>query len=337
MRRRSRTCKFRCSSRGQNLRRPCSLPPSRATINALNAMSSIGESDIVSASRHVGKLRVLSIYADSAIYPRLGISLGCTLFEVPESRSSPEGLPPVELRGISGELRLEEHGPIVGSVLWSDKPRRVRSSAHPYEHHLKLTCDLDHIRIERIENLRGDKSPGLALNLWPVLVRGGEDLDADARPIRLRIPREEWLEFLSRTRGNQYEILEIRYDPNEAASFQAALGHTRTARALIDNGDPRAAVGACRLALDAILDENPRVPKGSRPDQLKALWTLAEERAHSASVDQYKAVFSKVQALTSVTHHNYGSAVAFRRSEALFTVRMTECLLSLLGDLTAPE
>lgn len=142
------------------------------------------------------------------------------------------------------------------------------------------------------------------------------------------------LEFLGQSRSTGYSVIEVRFLPSEAAVFQAALGHLRAARAAIDAGDLRAAVGNCRLALDAVLDEHPRVPKGPRQEQIKALWELAAERAHSGSVEQYRSIFSKLNSLTSVTHHNYGTAVAFRRSEALFVVQTMGSTLALLGDLT---
>ena len=152
--------------------------------------------------------------------------------------------------------------------------------------------------------------------------------------LRAARPREHWLEFLGQSRSTGYSVIEVRFLPSEAAVFQAALGHLRAARASIDAGDLRAAVGSCRLALDAVLDEHPRVPNGPRQEQIKALWELAEERAHTGSVEQNRSIFSKLNSLTSVTHHNYGTAVAFRRSEALFVVQTMESTLALLGGLT---
>lgn len=298
-------------------------------------VSSLGETDIQCGSRIIGKLRALHLFADSAIYPRLGIRLGCSLYEVQEAQVG--HTPPLtgyELIGMSGELRLAEHGHVVGPVLAPGRSSRVRSSAFPHEHQLTLTCDLDHLRLERIEEWRGGQPPRFWLHLWPSLVRAGQYLDSDARAFALHVPREYWLEFLGQSRSTGYSVIEVRFPPSEAAVFQAALGHLRAARASIDAGDLRAAVGNCRLALDAVLDEHPRVPRGPRQEQIKALWELAEERAHSGSVDQYRSIFSKLNGLTSVTHHNYGAAVAFRRSEALFVVQTMESMLALLGDLT---
>jgi hypothetical protein len=52
-------------------------------------------------------------------------------------------------------------------------------------------------------------------------------------------------------------------------------------------------------------------------------------------VDQYRSIYSKLNSLTSVTHHNYGTTVAFRRLEALFVGQTMEGMLALLGDLTS--
>ena len=290
-------------------------------------------------SRVIGKIRALYVFPDPAIYPRLGIQIGCTLYEHGPSAQYPqlEELAEYELRGISGELRLAEHGPIIGTMVWGERPRPLRSHPYPHEHQLKLSCDLDHQRIEAIERLRSGNPPLLSLHLWPTLVRSGELLEGEIRAIPLRIDRESWLEFLSRSRSDQYEVIEVRFRTDEASAFRSALQHVRVARSKIDSGDSKAAVGACRLALDAIIDEHPNIPKGQRQEQTKALWALAEERAHPGSVEQYRTMFSKLYSLTSASHHNYGANVSFQRSEALFTVRMTEGFLALLGELTADD
>jgi hypothetical protein len=240
-----------------------------------------------------------------------------------------------ELLELKGALRTAETGPVVGSVHWAERPRRLHVFSFPNEQHLKLICDLDHLRIERIEALRGSKPPTLWLQLWPTLLRDGELLEGEVRAISLQIPRDAWLEFLSRTRSDQYEVIEVRFRSEEAPAFKAAVGHVRTAQLKLDSGDPNAAVAACRLALDAIIDENPRIPKVQRPEQTKALWALAEAGSHSKSVEQYRTMFSKLQQMTSAPHHNYGAGVGFKRSEAQFAIRTTEALVALLGDLTA--
>lgn len=235
-------------------------------------MASLGESDLMSSSRTIGKTRALFIFADSAIYPRLGIQLGCTLYESTSTLSANE--PPFvgyELRDLAGELRLAESGPVVGTIHWSDRHRRVRSSDHPYEQSLKLTCDLDHLRLERLDEPRGSKAPTLWLQLWPRLARDGHILESEVRAFSLGISQEQWLDFLSRTRTDQYELIEVRFNPANADAFKRALDHLRTARATLDAGDPRAAVGHCRLALDALLAEHPDLASGSPEARVNAL------------------------------------------------------------------
>jgi hypothetical protein len=302
-------------------------------------VSSIGEADLIFNSRGIGKIRALYIFPDSALYPRLGIQISVSLYETGNTPQPASGTRPVgyELLALTGELRVSEHGPVIGTVHWAERPRPLQTFSFPTDHQLKLICDLDHLRIERIEVLRAGKAPSLSLQLWPTLLRGGELLDGQIRPISLQVARDSWLEFLSRTRSDQYEVIEVRFRPEEAPAYKAALEHVRTARLRLDAGDPKAAVGACRLALDAIIDENPRITKSQRPEETKELWLFAEERSHRKSVEQYKIMFSKLQQMTSTAHHHYAAGVEFRRSEAQFAIRMCEALIALLGDLTTRE
>lgn len=77
-------------------------------------MSSIGESDLIVSTRICGKFRVLNIFPESAVYPRLGLTLGCALATPSEPFFSGSSATSFELRGLSGELRLLEASSIVG-------------------------------------------------------------------------------------------------------------------------------------------------------------------------------------------------------------------------------
>ncbi len=168
-------------------------------------MSSYGEAEITVSARLVGKMRLLSIYPASAVYPRLGMGLGCTLHDNPTAEFA-EGRPieAFELRELAGELRLTEKGDTIGPIVWAGPRRYVRSSSYGSENQLDLMCDLDALRLERIEEHRDGGEPVLWLVLWPTLADQHGFLDADLHPIQVRIPRDRWLEFIAAVRDQRF-------------------------------------------------------------------------------------------------------------------------------------
>jgi len=81
-------------------------------------MTSLGEIELLVDSSIVGKIRVLGIAADPAIFPRLAISIGVTLHERRDDPRSPIPAPAkLEMREASGELRLSESADAIGAVV----------------------------------------------------------------------------------------------------------------------------------------------------------------------------------------------------------------------------
>ena len=94
-------------------------------------MTSLGEAEILISAQRVGKFRALSLYAAPAVFPRLGIRLGCTLHDLGARRLGvgPE-LVALELRDLLGDLRLSENADAIGPVFWAGQRRFVRSSSY---------------------------------------------------------------------------------------------------------------------------------------------------------------------------------------------------------------
>lgn len=286
-------------------------------------MTSLGEAEILIGSQRVGKFRALSLYAAPAVYPRLGIRIGCTLHDLGGRRlgTGPE-LVSLELRELLGDLRLTENADAIGPVFWAGQRRFVRSSSYGDESQIELFCDLDPWRLEQIEERRGGESPRFWLQLWPTITATGQATDAEIRAFPVTVPREQWHEFLARSGAGRYELLEIRYSAREADEFRRASQRLREAHELLENGEFDDAVGRCRMAIDALGHEVPLEGK----DPIAALLIHATDK-HRA--EQYLGLRSKIKQLSSFAHHEFGTPVRYSRPEAQFVIRITESFIAL--------
>lgn len=296
-------------------------------------MSSVGEADVGVNGRLIGKVRVLRFYADAAIYPRLVLETGFTLYDDAGTQFT-QGVPATgyEVIDVTGELRLNEHSMCVAPLYWNGGDRNLGSSStpHPYEQQIRLVADLDPWRLERLEAARGLSSPAfwLTLSLSFVAGNGGYHHREKVRAFRLEVPREQWLQFLAAVHHDEFEVIEVRYDKSKVERFRKALQEAASARSRIMAGDYNEAVTACRRALEAVSGES---DIGNTAEDWKLTLT---PRSDERRAEAYASVFSKVKVLANVTVHPGGAPVVYSRSEALFVLRTTENLLALLGDLT---
>lgn len=292
-------------------------------------MTSLGEEDISSNSWVAGRVRVLNIYADSALYPRLGMTLGIVLNDLTASRGGNAG-PLVEWHGVTGELRLSEQGNAIGLLSELNPRRPIRPSTFNSESQVRLTCELDPWRLEVIERHRNGAPPNLWVELWPKLISSDGPTDGSIRSFRLSIPREQWLEFLGKVASSQFDVLEIRYSASEAERFQRAIARTREARGQISAGEYDAAVAECRKVLEALTHELKQ--EGERDP----LIPLFEQRTDARRAKEYLGIIARIKQLSGFVHHDFGTPLTYTRAEAQFLLRTTESVLSLVGALTAP-
>lgn len=295
--------------------------------------SSFGEADVTINSRIVGKVRVLRLFSDSAVYPRIALDVGCVLYEMPDGQFT-AGVPLAnyELIDLAGELRLAEHVACVAPVYWSGHDRRISSTgAHPYENQLRLVADLDPWRLERIEAARSGAAPPFWLYLWLGFQAGGQVFREKVGPMRLDVPRETWLEFLAAVRHDEFEIIEVRFDKASAERFRKAVEEVKSARARLLSGDYNDAVAACRRAIEAISLESDIGKEAA--DWEKELQPATDQKR----ADHYASIMSKVKQLANLAIHPSAQPVSYSRGEARFIVRTTENLMALVGDLTAKK
>jgi hypothetical protein len=215
----------------------------------------------------VGAASVTGFGPLSAIYPRLAVDLDVRLTDHPREVSpfNPAPIFDFDLRDIRGELRLKENADTIGTVIPIGQRRAMKSGPTGNRHSLRLACDLTASRLEKIEAHRAGGVLLVWLELWPVLFRGTEQLDAKANVFRLEIPQHTWTHTLERLGYGTYEIIEVRFDPSDAVRFKRALEHRREARAAIVAGQYDQAIGKGRLAIDAMFNVLAE-PKSSTAD-----------------------------------------------------------------------
>jgi hypothetical protein len=294
-------------------------------------MTSLGEADINANSWIVGRVRVLNIYADNALYPRLGLTLGITLNDLATSRFGSNPGPVFEWHGVAGELRLSETGGAIGLLSELSQKRPIRPSTFNSESQVRVICELDPWRLEVIERHRNGTTPTLWIELWPKLMSDEGPTEGNIRLFRLSVPREQWLDFLGKVAGSQFDVLEIQYSAREAERFKRAVARTREARAQISAGEYDSAVAECRKVLEALKHE---LREEGESDPLTPLF---EQRTDVRRAKEYLGIISRIKQLSGFVHHDFGSALTYSRAEAQFVLRTTESILSLVGALTASD
>jgi ABC-type Fe3+/spermidine/putrescine transport system ATPase subunit len=291
-------------------------------------VTSFGEGDITVNGIHVGKVRIQSVYQGQALFPRLTVRLGVVLLETPTRGLGPgRPLENFELRGVDGELRLDQHSKALGSLHLTGAQRSVQSSAQAFETQLEVACDLDWQRLEMLEEHRAGREPVLWIALWASLVDQKGAVDTRIDPIQTIVPRDRWLEFLGAQSGRRATLLEVTHPGGEAKQFKAAIGHVHDARARIDRGDFDEAVASCRRAIESIhsaLD----VPR--KPNALEAAIASVTDVKRAKA---YSGIVSRLKELGNFTIHRSEAPGRYSRGEAQFVVAATEYSLALLAGL----
>jgi len=291
-------------------------------------MSSFGECELLVINRIVGRIRVLDLYHASALFPRIVIRLGVTLHDNPKNEFGPgRPIQAFELRDVRGELRLEENARVVGSLHWAGPPRFVRSSSYGAENQVELACDLDALRLERIEEHRGGSEAMFWLALWPILMDEQGFLDCSVQPLRAAIPRDKWVAVLGSLTDARVTLLEVTRPHLQAPEFDAAIGHLREARTRVDHGDFDESVACCRRAIESITKA---LNIGHEAGDLeKTLGAVSDEERGKA----YAGIVSRLKGLANYAIHRAEAPGHYSRVEAQFVVGSTEHSLALLAGM----
>jgi hypothetical protein len=293
-------------------------------------MQSFGEQRVSVDDFSSGTVRVLGIYADSALYPRLALRLGWVLRDVlPTDEGSYQraGLADYRMVSLAGELRVGEGGmgPIVGQLWPAQRIVDVRSSPGHGEDQMIMACDLDLVRLERIEELRKGQPAEFSINLWPTIIRAGARTRAFIEPLNFRLPRDIWLEFLAAVNYGEYDIVEVRRPIRELDTWAEVLQQMQLARAKITNGEYNAGVAAVRVALEDVI----KAFRGDGPP-LKEMLAVSTDVKRGAA---YASIITDIKDICSRTIHKPDAAINYTRAEALFVVRTAESCIALLAAL----
>ena len=292
-------------------------------------MSRLGQGDLLVRNRLVGAVWVSRVAADVAFHPRIELSLGCQVQDLPATEGFPKGVVGFTVAALGGQLRWRsETGPVVGDLSIPKGLQHFRSTDHPYEHTFTMCCDVPHHVLSRLEADRGGTPPVFWLDLAGSWALDGSMQPIYQRPWPFEVPTDMWLAFLSESGYEDFDVIELRPVPKHGGTLQRAVDYANAARRLVSS-DPSKAVGICRMLIEAADKNLSDQGYGTIKDHLTAC--TDELRG-----EQYGRIVAAVKQLASMNHHDFGRNSMFTRSEALALVRYCEALLLMVGELPQP-
>ncbi len=291
-------------------------------------LSRLGQGDLNLGHHRVGSIWVRHLAADMAFHPRLAIAAGCQLKEFPaDSRHSHPAIINYRLASLGGQLRWESAGgPVLADLAFPMGLESARSAPYAPDRPFTMYCDLLPSVLSRLEAARDGGDPVFWFTLagtWET-PNGTEPLSQ--QPWSILVPRDMWMAFLATSGFLDIDVVEIRKRLEGIADPGSAGEYLRTAFRLLAEGDYPRAVGICRLVAEA-LDE---IGRGKGHGDLKGLLTSCTDPKRG---EQYSRLAAATKQLAALDHHHFGQKVSFSRTEALAIVRITEALVTLVGDL----
>ena len=262
-------------------------------------MSRLGQGDLLLQNYRVGTVWVSGVVADVAFQPRIKLSAGCQIQEIPASGESQKGLVGFRIAAFGGQLRWRsESGPVIGDLSIPKGLQSFRSAAYSYEHTFTMCCDMPHHVLSRLEADRGAAPPVFWMDLVGSWAIDGVLEPIYQRPWRFDVPTDMWLAFLSASGYEDFDVIEIRRILKEGGSLQRAVDYLNAARALVSS-DPPKAVGICRLLVEA-LDRDLRDQEYGR---ITDYLTACTDKRRG---EQYGRIVASIMQLASMNHHDYG-------------------------------
>ncbi len=292
-------------------------------------MHSFGENELSVSSWIVGRIRVQDAVAVAGLFPRLMFRLGIVLQENPKNVFEPNRpMQRFEVRDVHGEVRLEEHTNVVGDLKWIGPRHPIRSSTSViFDSQVEMVCDLDWIRLERLEQNRAGRELNLWLTLWPAMFDAHGVLNCDIRPIRTAIPRDKWIGLLNSLANTRVALLEIAYPVLESPEFDAAIGHIKDARDQVNHGAYDEAVTACRRAIESL---SAAINVNHQAAELEKAFAA---RTDDARGKVYAGIVSRLKELGNHAVHRREASGRYTRAEAQFVIGTAEHTLALMATL----
>lgn len=162
---------------------------------------------------------------------------------------------------------------------------------------------------------------------WPRIEMGGASTAAKVEDIRFQVPRDDWLAALRILKGEQVDLLEIRYHLVYADGYPTSLAPLRRAREAADRGDFDAAVLQARRAI-SLLEEGVKAATGG---DLKAALTDRTDRRHA---ELYAGIVKRARDMGNIAAHR-AAPREYTRVEALFAIRLATITLEVVAGLMA--
>lgn len=292
-------------------------------------MTRLGQGALQLRHSHVGTIWVSRVTAGVAFQPRIELTAGCQVQEIPSSQTSPQGIAGFAIAALGGQLRWGSNtGPVIGDLSIPKGLEHLRSHAYSHEHLFTMCCDVPHQVLSRLEAERAGATPVFWMDL-----AGSWAIDGGIEPIyqspwRFEVPTAMWLAFLSTSGYEDFDVVELRRVLKDGGSLQGAVDHLNAARALVSRNPPKA-VGICRMVVEALQTVLKDQGYATLTDYISA---CTDERRG----EHYGSIISSLMRLASINHHHFGQDSVFTRPEALALVRFCEALLLMAGELTTP-
>ena len=292
-------------------------------------MIRLGQGNLQLRHSNVGTIWVSRVTAGVAFQPRIELTAGSQVQEIPKSQTSPQGIVGFAIAALGGQLRWGSNtGPVIGDLSIPKGLEHLRSNAYSHEHLFTMCCDVPHQVLSRLEAERAGATPVFWMDLAGSWAIDGGIEPIYQRPWRFEVPTDMWLAFLSASGYEDFDVVELRRVLKEGGSLQGAVDHLNAARALVASDPPKAA-GICRMVVEAADAAVKAQGHRTLSDYLAA---CTDERRGK----HYGRIVSSVKQLAGLNHHHYGRNSVFTRPEALALVRLCEALLLMAGELTRP-
>ena len=293
-------------------------------------MTRLGQSNLIVRHSLVGTMWIRDVVADHAFQPRLLFNAGCQVQEVTGLRPPRKDLTGFRIINLGGQLRWGSGtGPVIGDLSFPKNLEHFQSAAYASEHQFKMSCDVPHQVLNRLETERSGKAPVLWIDLCGWWATNGDIEPLSLHPWQLTVPTEMWDIFLADSGYHDFDVIELRRVMKDGRLLGPAMAYLGTARGLAAS-EPTASVAQCRYAIEAI--DRALKDRGNQkaPSYLAA---YTDERRGK----QYSRVLSVIKQLGSLAHHDYGRDSRFTPAESVAVVRLCEVLLVLLGDLSRSD
>lgn len=291
-------------------------------------MSRLGEGTLSFGTYSVGTIWVQHVSADRAFYPRLALSVGCQLKEVPPDQElGNPGITDYRIATLDGQLRWKaEHGHVLGRVYVPAGLEGLKSAAYAPEHQFMMYCDLTPAILKRLEAERNGAPVEIWMDLSGTWVSQGTVQMIYQRPWRFVVPQDMWIAFLAASGHSDFELIEVRHIARGGGDLTPAIEHLHAARRLVSAGERERAVGMCRMVLEAA---DAAVRKTGSGKGLSDYLSAATEPGRAK---HYTKIVSAIKQLASMDHHDFGHGTPCSHAEALAIISLCETLLVLIGD-----